>query len=210
MSSNGRPQTVPLPPATLKALAFVYHSRRLSERRLASSIGTTHPHVGRIMKGLSRPSQVLAVRLGEALMLPSEFTGMMVAQSSTLGRKMIHPDGFEGVTVAGTHPCPLDEAHGMYLMHEALEAHREFGLAKDLFNDHAVGSIGLVPSMGAPELIHGLSLDPWHEFSPLDSTPIVVWRGPPKAPQSLTAMDAFEFIDAIDPESVVRCTHHDR
>lgn len=212
MSSKDHAETTPLPAPTLEALSFVYHSRALSERRLASSIGTTHPHVGRIMAGKSRPSRVLASRLGEALMLPDEFTAMVVEQSSTLGRKMRRPDGFDmPLAPVGETPCPVDAAHGAYLMYEALEAAHEFEAAKALFETYAVGSIGLVPSMGAPDLIFGLSLDPWHEFGTgFSSTPLVAWRGPPKVPQSLTAQGAFEFIDTIDPESVVRCSHHVR
>lgn len=205
-------QTVPLPPATLEALAFVYHARCLSERRLASSIGTTHPHVGRIMSGKSRPSRVLANRLSIALDLPLEFTDMMMDQSSNLGRKMRRDDGFDmSLAPVGETPCPHDEAHGNLLMWRALEAAHEFESSKALYEEHRLTAVGLVLAMGGVDIVHGYALDPWHEFKTgFDSDPLVVWRGAPKAPQSMLPATALEFISNIPPEHVVRCFHHER
>jgi transcriptional regulator with XRE-family HTH domain len=205
-------ETVPLPPATLEALTFVYHARRLSERRLASSIGTTHPHVGRIMAGKSRPSRILANRLSIALDLPLEFNDMMMDQSSNLGRKMRRDDGFDmSLAPVGDTPCPHDEAHGNLLMWRALEAAHEFESSKAFYEEHRLNAVGFVPAMGGAETVDGYALDPWHEFKTgFDSDPLIVWRGTPKAPRTLGHLTVLEFISTIPPEHVVRCSHHER
>lgn len=202
-------RTTPLPSATLDALVVAYHARSLTERALAHSIGTTHPHVGRIMLGRSRPSKILAARIGVALGLPDEFTSLMVSQSSMVGRKMRHSDGFDGTVLTGTTPCPLTLAYTHSLMLVAFnaagahDAGREFDLA------HRLWSIGLIPAMGRPDTISGGALDPWHEFREgFGTDPLVVWEGDPKPPSSIPLDDTLEFILSIPDEAVVRCSHH--
>ena len=208
-SIRPRGATIPLPPATLKALVTVYHARGLSARRLSSAIGTMHPHTGRIIAGKSRPSQILAARIGIALNLPDEFTTLMVSQSSTLGRKMRHPDGFKDTTLVGVTPCPVTMAHARDQMADAFNVAGEFALAKEFELTYRLWSIGLVPVMGGVEVIQGGALDPWREFGDgFETDPLIVWEGPPKAPRSLLPADVPEFISSIPRESVVRCSHH--
>jgi len=201
--------TYPLPPATLLPLTMVYRARGLTERTLSSAIGTTHPHVGRIMAGKSRPSVVLAQRIGIALDLPPEFTALMMSQSSTVGRKMRHPDGFDRTALAGADPCPVILARSRELMRQALDVAGQFDLGREFEVSYRLWSVGLVPAMGTPEAVVGGALDPWGEFNDgFDIDPLIVWDGSPKPPHGLPAADLPEFIVSIDRESVVRCSHH--
>jgi hypothetical protein len=200
-----------LPPATHAALRHVYDSRGASSRTLASSIGTTYPHVGRIMAGTSRPSVVLAERIGAALSLPDEFTALMMSQSSTLGRKMRVPDGFEGLALCGHSPCPVAACRSRDLMSDAFNAAGEFKQARAFEARYRVWAIGVVPAMGGPEVVQGGALDPWREFNDgFHSDPFVVWDAPDRPPHLATPSAAFEFIASIDPDAVVRCAHHVR
>lgn len=202
-------RTIPLPPATLTPLVIVYRARGLVERTLASSIGTTHPHVGRIMSGKSRPSMILAGRIGVALGLPEEFISLMVSQSSTVGRKMRFSNGFADTVLAGSTPCPRTSAYALSLMHHAFDTVGEFEIGRKFSDAHGLWSIGVVPAMGSPETISGKALDPWHEFNTgFDIDPLIVWEGDPKPPHMMSSDATLEFISSIPSEAVVRCTHH--
>lgn len=205
-------QTVPLPPLTLAALVYAYHARGLSHRRLASSIGTTHPHVGRIMAGLSRPSVILAERIGYALDLPPEFTALMMTQSSKVGRKMRHGDEFEGTPApVGDEPCPVSMAHARSLMFAAMMGAGFQDMAHEFKAAYALHTVGVVPAMGGGLLWFGSLLDPWHEFEAAHVSPLLVWAGEPTPPPSAPSLaELGEFIASVPHAAVIRCAHHGR
>lgn len=198
----------PLPASTTKALSRVHRLRGLSERRLADAIGTTHPHVGRIMAGKSRPSVILAHRLGIALDLPLGFTILMASQSSTAGRKMRHPDGFDATALVGNTPCPVSLAAAYQLMREAMDIAGEFKEAELFDSRYGLLSVRLLATMGdEPEYVVTRELDPWDW--PVGD-PLIVWRDKTSTLSEVTVGKPFEFIATIDPESVIRCNHHGR
>jgi len=205
-------QTVPLPDATLHALRRVYRARGLSRRRLASSIGTVHPHVGRIVAGTSRPSRILAERIGVALDLPPEFTALMMEQSSPLGRKMRFPDGFGDVDgPIGETPCPVEAAACNEDMYRALVVAGWGDLAREFAAREAIQAVGLAPAMGSALVVTGGALDPWGEFKEAGGVgPLLAWRGDPKPPYALSVADLGEFIAGVPADRVIRCVCHDR
>lgn len=218
MPGSGQPvtpatfaQTVPLPPRTLAALVYVYHARGLSTRRLASSIGTTHPHVGRIMAGVSRPSVMLAERIGYALDLPPEFTALMMTQSSKVGRKMRHGDEFEGTPApVGDTPCPIAMAHARALMCAAMMDAGFHDMAREFESTYALHTVAVLPAMGGSMMWSESLLDPWGEFEAAHTTPLLVWAGDPKPPSEDTLADLGEFIASVPYAAVIHCGCHAR
>ena len=210
MSSKLYRASVPLPSETLTALRSVYQARRLSARRLASSIGSAHPHVGRVIAGRSRPSVVLAARMGEAMDLPNEFTALMMEQSSKVGRKMRRPDGFGGVDhPVGETPCPLAMARCNELMHTALVVAGWGAVAREFNDRSAIRTVGIVSAMGDAVVVTGAALDPWSEFNQAGAIgPLVAWRGAPKPPYTVPLAEVGEFIASVPSDVVVRCKCH--
>lgn len=199
----------PLPAPIVAALAATLEARSVSRRLLARAVSTTKTNIDGVVAGRSRPSVLTALRIGEALMLPPEFTDLMARHSSTVGRKMRYGDRHEGTPVVGVEPCPVDLATCHRLMLEALDALDSPVVGREFESRVGLYAIGLWPAMPVSHVVTGVSVDPWYEFALAHSTPLAVWHGDPAPPSPApTVADLYEFIAAIPAPSVVRCTHH--
>jgi hypothetical protein len=161
------------------------------------------------MSGDSRPSQILATRIGVALDLPDEFTEVLVLESAEGGRKHRYPDGHTTVGAVGSPPCPITKARSYEFMWEAVQRRSVFK-AKRLYERAELYAIGVAPAMGGGVVYKGSSLDPWSEFKKVELPPLLVWRGPPKPWGRMSLDNLGEFISTIPPGAVVRCAHHER